>query len=203
MTPAPAYLSAETRAPGTIRTNRVVLALLGLALFLAGTAAVLVGLGVLGSARALRPVLDRPVETFVGDNRWIWAVVAATAALLALFSLLWLLMQARSNRLSTLPLEQRGSGGHTILNASALSAAVVRDIQDIRGVDRATAHLRGSPPDHELSIHVQLDGRVPARDIHERVVHRVIADARRALAVDSLATRLELDLPKVAQRDIR
>lgn len=203
MTSGPAYLSAETRAPGTVRTNRVVLAFLGLVLLLAGTSAVLVGLGVFGSARAGRPIIDSPLETFVSDNRWIWAIVAVAAALLALFSLLWLLMQARSNRLSTLALDEDRSGGYTVLGASALSEAVVRDIQDLRGVDRATAHIQGTPPDHELSVQVVLDGKVPAGEIHQQIVGTVIADARRALAVDSLATRLEIELPKVPQRNIR
>lgn len=199
----PGYLPAETRAPGTVRTNRLVLALIGLLLLLAGAAVVLLGAEVFGSSRAAEPIISPATTDFVHRNGWYWPAVAVAAALVALLSLRWLVIQGHSNRLSSLPLGADGRDGRTTLPASALTGALEREVANLRGVSSARAHLSGDPESPQLSIRLSLDGRVPARELHQQIVGSVLRDARHALGTESLLTRLEFELPKSSQRDIR
>lgn len=199
----PAYLSSETRAPGTIRTNRLVIALIGLILLVCGVGAALLGFRVFGADRGEQPVLDPTVADFAERNDWFWLVVAVVALVVAYLCLRWLLAQGKSNRLGALSIGEDTSEGSTTVPASAFTGAVEREIEDIRGVQRASAHLSGSSTDPQLSVRIGLDGRVPTREVHRQVIDVVLRDARAVLATDSLPTRLEFTVAKASQRDIR
>jgi hypothetical protein len=199
----PARLSNETRAPGTVRANRLLIALVGLVLALLGLATLAAGLGVLGSAAEKKPVLDGTAQDWLTGHSWIWWAVAGAGLLIALISLRWLLGQASSNRVSTLRVGEDTDGGRTRLYAAALTDAVENEIESYRGVTRARAHLSGSPSAPRLSLTVALDGRVDVAEVQQRISSQAVDHARQALSAESLPTRLEFGVPKVAGRDVR
>jgi hypothetical protein len=202
-TRGPATLAAESRAPGTVRVNRIFITVLGLLLAAAGAAGLATALGLFGRRLSDQPVLSPTVEDFVDDNRWFWPVVAIAAGLLALLCLWWLLLQTRSNRLSELRLVTDPQRGHTDLTTRALTHALIDEIEGYHGVTDVTAHLSGTSAAPELSLTVALDGRVGPAEIHRRITAEAILHARLALSTDLLSTRLELQLPRTRQRDVR
>lgn len=199
----PAALRAPSRAHGVERGNRLVVALLGLLLAGAGGAALATALGAFGREAGDRPVLDPTVVAFAEDNGWYWPAIGVAAALVALLSLRWLLAQARSDRVSTLPLSRDPRRGHTDLDAAALTGAVEDEIEVGHGVSRARAVLSGATTAPLLTLTVTLDGRVEVDEVHRRVVEGAVAHAREALAAPELPVRLELVLPRRVRRDVR
>ena len=198
----PAALLPRTRARGVVRANRVVLALLGLLLTAAGAAALAAGLGLFGARFSDRPVLDRPVASFVDASAWFWPVVAVAGGLLALLCLWWLLAQARSDRVAEVPLARDPRRGDTELAAAALTDAVEDEVEGYRGVTRARAGLSGASTAPLLTLTVTLDGRVDAGELHRRIVDDAVAHARQALGKPDLPARVELVLPRRARRNV-
>lgn len=199
----PATLPTETRSPGAVRANRVLLALVGLILLLLGAATLALGIGLLNPPAQDQPVLNSTADTWLGAHSWIWWLIAAAGVLIALVCLRWLLVQVRSNRVSALRIGERTEDGHTTVAGGALTGALEREIGDYRGVDDVRAHLTGSPTAPRLSLSVALDGRVPVAEIQERITTQALADARQAMTVDSLPARLELTVPRSGTRDVR
>ncbi len=199
----PSALAPETRMPGTVRANRVLITLIGVVLAVLGLAVVAIGAGLLLPDQRRRPIVDTPVDDFVAANPWFWPVVAVVAAVLALLSLRWLLAQGQSNRIDTIAVEQDDDHGRTRLAAGALTGALVQEIETYRGVDRARAHLTGTSTEPRLSLQVLLDGRADVAEIHRRVADEAVAHARTALSTEELPTRLELQVSRKPVRDLR
>lgn|SRR5690554_1237731 len=190
-------LPAEVRSPSTTRTNRTVLLLLGLLLLLGGLAVVLTGVGAFGSDRADQPVLTNQVTDFVARNaNWFWPLVALVALLVGLLALRWLIIQGRSNQLTTLDLEADRSRGRTRLDASAFTDAITEEIESHRGVSTASARLAAGGAGVRLSLRVQLDGKVQLGEVRRRIETQVLAHAREALGAEDLPTRMELVVPR-------
>lgn len=202
-TSGPAALSAETRQPGTVRTNRILLAVLGLLLLTVGVLALLAGFGVFGQRLRTQFVLDPSIEEFVAASPWFWSVVAVGAAIVALLSLWWLLIQTRSNRVSTIRVSEDRTAGSTYVAAGAFTNALETEIGSYRGVGRVGAHLSGTPHRYRATVRVTLDGRIDAGEVHDRIIGQALPMARQALSVTELPCRLEFELPKADTRDIR
>jgi hypothetical protein len=199
----PATLSAETRAPGIVRVNRLFIALFGLVLLLLGLGALGLGLGVLNPAAEHQPVLNSTADSWLAAHSWMWWVIAGAGAVIALVCLWWLVAQGRSNRIATLRVEDQSQDGRTSMSAGALTDALEQEVGSYRGVDRARAHLSGSPSRPRLSLTVGLDGRINVADVQQRITTEAITHARQALSADTLPTRVEFTLPRSGNRDIR
>ncbi|SDF85592.1 hypothetical protein [Klenkia brasiliensis] len=193
----PAALAPATRTPGAVRANRVVLAVLGLLLLAGGVLVLLLGLGVLGAARADLAVLP-PGAAVPG---WTWPVVGAAGVLVAALSAWWLVVQSRTDRLARLRLED-ADGGRTVLEGAALTRALEEQVEAVPGVARASAHLSGTSAAPRLHLRVRLTGRADPAQVHRTVTGEVLAQARAALEVDRLPTRVELDLPRGTGRTL-
>ena len=202
-TRGPSTLAPETRAPGTVRVNRTFFTVLGLLLAAAGAAGLATALGLFGRRLSDQSVLGPAVEDFVAANRWFWPVVAIVAGLLALLCLWWLLLQARSDRVSRVRLATDPRRGTTELTTRALTQALIGEIEGYHGVTRAAAHISGTSAAPTLSLTVALDGRVEPAEIHRRITAEAIPHARQALSTDQLPARLELQLPRTQPRDVR
>ncbi len=177
----------------TARTDRTVLALLGLVLTSAGVLALLVGFGVFGAPLRHRPVLDNAVGQYVGDNgSWLWPVLALVVLLLGLLALRWLVRQLVPTGVGDLQLERSGSDGHTDLSGSALTDAVRREVEGYRGVRGARVRVTGDPSAPVLRLRVQLDRRADVAAVRRRIEDQAVAHAREALADPDLPVRLDL-----------
>ncbi len=175
------------------KTNRTLVALLGLLLLAAGVVTFLVSFGVFGSSLADKPVLSEDVTSFVDRNsQWFWLVVGVVAAVIALLALRWLLAQVSSDRVSHLELERDPSRGSTTLQTSAVTSALTEEIESYRGVSSASARFLHSKVDPDLVVTVKLTERADIGATRERIEREAIAHARQAMDMPALSTELLL-----------
>ena len=196
-------LAPTSRAPGTRRANRTVLALIGLILLAAGAAGTAAGAGLFGDTVKTRKVIDQDYRDWVTDHDWFWLAVAAGSILIALLALRWLLAQASTTRISQLDVESDRTTGRTVLSGSAVTDAVTGEIKGYRGISGATAHLLGTRGAPTLLIHAALDGRGDPAEIRRRIQTDAVTHARQTLDKPDLPVRLELRLASTPQRDLR
>ena len=196
-------LAPTSRAPGTRRANRGILALLGLVLLAAGGAGIAAGVGVFGNSFTRTKVIDQDYRDWVASHDWFWLALAAGSILVALLALRWLLAQASTTRLSHLDIESDRSAGRTVLSGSAVTDAVASEIKGYRGISGASAHLLGTRGTPTLLIHATLDGRGDPAELQRRIRTDAIAHARQALDQPDLPVRLEVRLASASQRDLR
>ena len=176
---------------GPARTNRVVLALLGLLLLAAGVLGLLLSYAVL-DRRATGPVLPRQVRTFAGDNPWFWWLLALAALLVALLGLRWLLAQARTNRVASLDLTTDSRDGITTVPAGVITDAVEKEAADIAGVEGATARLRSHRGGSRLDLTATLTHRADLAHVRARLEGEVVTHVRQALDRPDLPVLIEL-----------
>ena len=200
--PRPA-LPPRTRAPRVVRTNRVIIGLVGLILLAAGVAGLLAGFGVFGSTLKAETVLSGRVDRFTRRQDWFWPTLAALTAILALLALWWLIAQLRTDRLRGIDLRPSGRDGQTYLQGDAITDAIEGEVESYRGVSRTRARLSGTHTAPRLTLVVTLDGRVGAGEIRHLVEEQALDHARRALETDRLPTRVDLVLPRATQRNVR
>lgn len=196
-------LAPTSRAPGTRRANRSILALIGLLLLIAGAAGIAAGAGLFGDTFKKKKVIDQNYRDWVAAHDWFWLAVAGGSILIALLALRWLLAQASTTRVSHLDVESDRTAGRTVLSGSAVTDAVTNEIKGYRGVSGASAYLLGTRGSPTLLIHAGLDGRGDPAEIHRRIQTDAVAHARQALDKPDLPVRLELRLASASQRDLR
>jgi hypothetical protein len=196
-------LAPTSRAPGTRRANRTVLALLGFVLLAAGAAGIAAGTGLFGDGVRTNKVIPQDTRDWVAAHDWFWLAVAAGSILIALLALRWLLAQTSTNRLRRLDVESDRSAGRTVLSGAAVTDAVAAEIGSYRGVNSASAHLLGTRGAPTLLVHATLDGRGDPAEIRTRIQTEAVAHVRQALEAPDLPVRLELRLAGASRRDLR
>ena len=196
-------LAPTSRAPGTRRANRGVLALIGLVLLVAGAAGIAAGVGGFGDTFRTTKVIDQDYRDWVAAHDWFWLAVAAGSILIALLALRWLLAQASTTRVSHLDLESDRGAGRTVLSGGAVTSAVAGEIEGYRGVAGASAYLLGSRGAPTLLLRATLDGRGDPAEVRRRIQDDAVAHARHALDKPDLPVRLELRLAGNTRRDLR
>lgn len=198
-----ATLPAVARSPRTRRTNRGVLALLGLLLLAAGTAGIAAGAGAFGDNIRHRKAIPQYTRQWVYSHDWFWLAVAAGSILIALLALRWLLTQTSTNRVARFDLEPDHRTGRTVLAARAVTDAVAEEIESYRGVTGASAQLIGSAATATLLLRVTLDDRTDPTTVRDRVETEAVRHARQALDKTTMPVRLELGLAGRTRRDVR
>lgn len=200
---APATLAASSRSPRTRRANRLTLAFLGLLIAVVGAGGLLLGLGVLGSARKGQDLLSPQTRDFADRNAgWFWPVVGVVGLIIALLGLRWLIIQLRSNRLRSLDLVRDRTTGNTSIDTGAVCDALAEEIEAYDGVDAAGAQLIGTPSEPTLLVRVRLDGRGDLTDVRRTIETNGIPHLRQALDMPDLPARVELALPAVDARAV-
>ncbi|MGO9505354.1 MAG: hypothetical protein ACLPUO_28130 [Streptosporangiaceae bacterium] len=182
------------------RTNRVVLALFGLLVLLAGAAGLIASTGGFGAAFARRALFANRVGTYVGGHGiWLWPVAAAVCLLIALAALRWILaLLISTDRAGTLTIPAAADRGTTVLQPAALTGAVTREIEGYHGVAGARARLVGDPADPELVVSVTARPAADLAALHRRLEAEALAHARQALGKPALPIQLDLDVSRRA-----
>jgi hypothetical protein len=178
----------------TDRNNRVGLLLLGLLLLLAGAAAIATGLGLFGSSVADQPVVTSTTTNFLSDyGVWVAIALIILGVILALIGLRWLISQLRVERLGEMHLERDRSHGVTRMSPRVLTDALCAEVQQIRGVESASAHMGRHPDDPELNLTVGVSNSADVAAVRREVEGTALAHAREALGRDRLRTILKLE----------
>ncbi|MFI5716125.1 alkaline shock response membrane anchor protein AmaP [Nocardia sp. NPDC051750] len=186
-----------TYANRPARLNRIVLALLGVALLTAGVLALAAYSGRLGWTDTETPL----VPGTAAPPGWVFWLVITAATLLALLCLRWLVAQLhRMPKPVSWRMEADGSAGRTVLSSRTAATAVAADIESFGDVSRADAWLAGprATPELHLVVTAEPDADIPLlrRRIHDEAVTRLC----RALEVGELPVRLELGFAGAGQR---
>ena len=168
--------------------NRAVLTLWALLLLAAGGLGSALSFGAFGQAP---PVLPDTVRSFAAEQPWFWWVVAAVCLLLALLGLRWLLTQLHTDRVGRLDLTTDDRDGQTVVHAGALTDAVEAEVEALRGVSGASAHLRDQRG-RRLSLAVDLTEYADIADVRNALEERVVGHARQAVDDPHLPVDIEL-----------
>ncbi|HST49962.1 alkaline shock response membrane anchor protein AmaP [Jatrophihabitans sp.] len=176
------------------RTNRAMLILLALLLIAAGLFGALAGFGTFGSATRHGPLVSDQVSDYFGRHGdWLWPVIAAGAAIIALLSLRWLrALLLSTDRTGDLPLTGDRSAGRTTLAPAALADAVTGEISGYPGVRTVRARLIGDPLAPTLVIAATLEDGADLPGLRRRIEANPVRHARQALDDPDLPVRLDL-----------
>jgi hypothetical protein len=174
------------------RLNRTWLTILGVLLLLVGAAGVLLSTAQAGpllrSAGAgwTPPQPDRHLFGSATANAltltWVVLLTAVVAVVVGLLGLLWLLAQIpRSNQAKPFRLHDDARTGLTRVDAGVLTRAVEAQVKGLPGVSGASAVLRGSASQPDLTLRVTAEERTDVAALLERLHHQVAADLGEAL----------------------
>lgn len=188
--------------------NRVLVALVGLVLLVLGGAALIGGcklperLGWLnlpgwwpwpGPHRVLLKASDR--TRWVSESWW-WPVAIAALALLLLLSLWWLLAQLRRRTLQRVavadaPWDENG----VRLRGRALAEVIAEEAEQLPGVDRARARMRGRATRPRARLELWLTLEAEPRWVMRLLHEQTLAHARASAGLTDLTSHVRLHGP--------
>ncbi|WP_280419106.1 alkaline shock response membrane anchor protein AmaP [Nocardia carnea] len=186
-----------TYANRPARLNRILLALLGIALLAAGAFALAAYSGWPGWVDPDTPL----VPGTAAPPDWVFWLVITGATVLGLLCLRWLVAQLfRMPRPVSWRVEADGSAGRTLLSSRTAATAVAADIESYSEVHTAHAWLAGHRATPELHLAVTAEPGADIARLRDRIHDEAVARLRRALDVGELPIRLELGFADAGQR---
>ena len=194
-----------------VRLNRAWLTIIGILLILAGLVIVAVGTGLLATgANAVGLTLTGPGP----DNRlfgsatssaftltWVVVLVGILGLIVALLGLAWLIAQIpRSNETAPLRLHDDAGSGLTRCAPSVLTGAVEDQVKALPGVHNASAMLRGSAQQPDLTLKVTASDRTSIPQLLHTLQNQVAADFGDSLDTQlaRLGVQIEIDAAKTS-----
>ncbi len=176
----------------TARVSRAGLILIGLILLAGGGAALVRGLGAFPAAlgRSTAGLLSHAQVRYPAKHAWVWPIVAAGAAIVALLALWWLAAQTRTRAVRRLSLESDRTHGVTVLPADAATGAITDELESYPGIRHAAADLRGSPAAPRMQLSVTAEDRTDPVLLRTRIEAEALAHLRAALELDTMPTVL-------------
>ena len=197
------------------RLNRAWLTVLGILLLLAGLLGVAIGTGLLARLGTATGVsLSRPgagnhlfgaATASAVALTWVVLLIALVGVVLALLALAWLLAQIpRANEAKPFRLHDDARSGLTRVEASVLTDAVEAQVKALPGVHNASAVLRGSAAQPDLTLKVTASDRTDIPRLLDTLANRVAADLGTSLdtTLRRLGVQVEIDTTKVSSDHI-
>lgn len=174
------------------RLNRTWLTILGVLLLLAGAAGVLLSTGraaSLARQTGLGWVPPAPGRRLFGAAAagafgltWVVVLTALVAVVLGLLGLAWLVAQVpRANAAKPFRLHDDARTGLTRVESDALADAVETQVRSLPGVGAASAVIRGSGAEPDLTLKVTVDDRTDIAALVSRLHDEVATDLGDAL----------------------
>lgn len=188
----------------TARVSRTGLLIIGLILLL-GAGAVLAralaaSTSVLGSSTA--PVLTPTQVHYPAQHSWVWPVVAAVSAVIAVLALWWLAAQTSTKTVRRLPLEPDRAHGATVLRADAATGAITGELESHPNIRSADAALRGSVRSPGLRLDVTAENRADPVTVRRSVETEAIPHLRAALERETIPTVMRLRFSRAFDRHL-
>lgn len=197
------------------RLNRAWLTLIGIVLLLAGLAVVAIGTGLLQTAAsAAGMTINRPAPAnrlfgsataSAFDLTWVVILVAVVGIILALLGVAWLVAQIpRSNEAKAFRLHDSAAHGLTRCKPDVVTNAVETQIKSLPGVSDASAVLRGTAQQPELTVKVTADDRTDIPQLLHTLQTRVADDVGGALDTQlrRLGVQIEIGTMKTTTNQI-
>jgi hypothetical protein len=183
------------------KVNRVLLGLLGLALFVLGGGVLLGGLdlqrrwgfGIPGWWPFRGPddvVLGTEGRLRWRDEGWWWPTVIAVLAVLLVLLLWWLLAQRR-HRLGQVLVDGE-DGAASSLDGRALEGVIREEAQALDGVSRAAVRLAGRRTAPAARVRLVLEPHADPERMLERLSRETLAHARESAGLDRLPSEVRL-----------
>jgi len=158
------------------RLNRAWLAVIGIVVVLAGMVASLIALGLLsrlitatGIGLAVPSRSSRVVGSGVGeflDQPAAVVAVGVAGVILGVLGLVWLFAQIpRANAAKPFRLQDDAVRGLTVCTADVLTAAVEADAVSLPGVTDASAVLRGTARQPEMTMRISVNDRTDIKQL--------------------------------------
>ncbi|MGW0610211.1 alkaline shock response membrane anchor protein AmaP [Streptomyces sp. NPDC002788] len=183
------------------RVNRVLLGLLGLALFALGAGVLLGGLdlqrhwnfGMPGWWPFRGPddvVLGTEGRTRWREEGWWWPTVIAVLAVLLVLLLWWLLTQRRRRQDRVLVDSDDGAAAH--LSGRALEGVIQEEAQALDGVSRARVRLAGRRTAPTARLRLLLEPYADPERILGQLSRETLVHARDSAGLDRLPSKVRL-----------
>lgn len=188
--------SVSARALGrSYGTERVLTLLVGLLALVGGCVVLLVSLGVFGSFRAQRAVLDPLAMDWLGRQPANLVLIVVIVAGLALFAggLWWFVRSLRPEPRPDFVLDST-PGRELTVTGAAIAAAVQSDAEQVAGVTKARVRSVGDSAQPALRLSLWLRQGTDVRRVWEELDSSVLARARESLEVRTLPTAIRLEL---------
>lgn len=180
--------------------NRVLLALIGLALLCAG--GIVLARGQEWSVPSWWPyggphdvLLSRADRTRWRDEGWWWPVVIAVLAVLVVLALWWLLAQPRRARLPDV-LVDSGDGEGAVLRGRALETVLAEEAASLDGVTRADARLTGRRADPAVRVRLLLGPHALPGETLRGLSDGALRHTRDSAGLESLPAEVRLRAAK-------
>ncbi len=157
-----------------------------------------VGLGVRGPQPISR-IVGSGVAAFLGQTLAV-VVVLALGVVLGILGLVWLLAQIpRTNAAKPFRLHDSATSGMTVCSPGVLSAAVTEELKALPGVTAASAVLRGSAGQPELTVRVTANERTDLRRLLGQIQSDVAGHLATAMEVPVRRLGVQLDISNTRQ----
>jgi hypothetical protein len=178
----------------TNRLNRWLLSILGTLLLVLGVGGVLMGTHTFGDNRANSSIVyPRAAQLLHREQDWLWWVLGTAALLIALAALYWAVVQFRTERITSV-LVQQSINGDSIVQADALCDAVHAEAETLPGVARARARLTNDRNQPELVLSVWLAEEADLAAVRHTLETRVLPHAQESLDIGRLHTWLRIEV---------
>lgn len=185
--------------------NRGWLAVLGILLILAALVAGLIALGQLTALAAMVGLgftAPAPESELTSGMSMSWlgqpitaAIAVVAGLLLGLLALLWLVAQVpRRNKARSMRLHDDPSQGFTTCAPEVITRAVEDQIESLPGVSKATALLRGTAAEPDLTVRVTANDRSDLPELLQSLQDRIARDLTEVLETPLERFAVELDV---------
>lgn len=197
------------------RLNRAWLTVIGLLLLLASLAGLLIGTGLLtrlGRSAGLTVNRPAPSNRPFGSGTaaafglpWVAGLVALVGVVLALLALAWLVAQIpRTNQAKPFRLHDDAQDGLTRCDPNVLTKAVEAQITALPDVNHASAVLRGTVQQPDLTVRVTASDRADLPQLLDTLQTRIAADVGDALdtQLKRLGVQVEIGTTKTKAHQV-
>lgn len=174
--------------------NRVMLALVGLAMAAGGSVLALTGPAVRGSAPTWwpqpgsgAPLVDRERLEELRAHGWWTPVVITTAACVLLLALAWAFAQLRGGGRTSLPM-----AGSVTLRTRVLAQVLARRAEAAPGVARARVRLPAGRRRLRAGVHVTLEPGAAPATVLRQLTEGPLAEAHDAAAPHDMHVRVQI-----------
>jgi len=115
----------------------------------------------------------------------------------------WLFTLFSVAGVSRVDLTARGAAGRTVIDSTAVTAAVTTQLRRYRDVTGAAAQVQGQAKDPHLTVTVTATADADLTALRQRIETEALADLRQALQRPDLAVQLDVQLSSKTSGRIR